>query len=109
MTHLQVTQMIQSLNIPCGYDFFSTEEKQKPPYIVYYYLDDDDFYADNINYQPVRPLNIDLYTRYKDITLEKSVENLLTSNGLSYTRNERFIEDENENLVSYTINIVITE
>lgn len=108
MTYQQVATMVSSIGVPYAYYQFPEGTAQAPPFICFYFEGSDDLFADDTNYQKIRPLTIELYTDNKDFSLEATVEGKLTSNGLTYTRNEAWIESERLNMVAYTADIIIT-
>ena len=107
MTHEDVMQMLAETEIPFAYDHFAEGESPDPPFICFFYGPSDDLYADNENYQDIRKLNIELYTTYKDFALEKTIENILKLNGLSFYREENFIESEQIWQIAYEMEVVI--
>jgi len=109
MTYKEVDTLMASFDLPYAYYQFTEDTAQPPPFLCFYYPDGNDFLADNINYQRIRPLTIELYTDNKDIELEDGIENTLSQNGLVYRRNETFIESEKLYMVTFETEIVITE
>lgn len=109
MTYKEIVNTVDSFGLPTAYDHFDKIEKVKPPYICYYFLGDNDLYADNQNYQPIRAFNVDLYTTKKNYVLENNIESEFRLNGLSFTRDEEYIQDEKVYVITYTIQAVITE
>ena len=63
----------------------------------------------NTNYQKVEHLIVELYTKNKDFTLEASLEGVLSSYGLVYTRSEQYIGSERMWEVVYETDVIITE
>lgn len=109
MTYQEVATMISGLNIPFAYYQFPENTEQACPFICFFFENSNDLAADNTNYQRIRTLSIELYTDNKDFALEESVEALLNSNGLVYTREETFLDSERMNMVTFTTDIVVTE
>ena len=109
MTYAEISQMISAVGIPYAYHHFEEGSGQQPPFITFYYQGDNDFIADNINYQAIRPLTIELYTDNKDFTLEQTVENILNQNGLVYSREETYLDSEKMYMVTFMTEIIITE
>lgn len=109
MTYKEVADIIDSFGITTAYDHFDKIEDVKPPYICYYYLGDNDLYADNLNFQPIRAFNIDLYTDHKDFNLENRIEAELKLQNLSYSKDEEYIEEEKMYVITYKMQAVITE
>ena len=108
MTYEQVATMVSSIGVPYAYYQFPEGTAVAPPFVCFYFEGSDDLYADDKNYQRIRPLTIELYTDSKDFSLEATVEGILTSNGLTYARNESWIDSERMNMVAYTADIIIT-
>ena len=107
MTYAEISQMISAVGIPYAYHHFEEGSGQQPPFITFYYQGDDDFIADNINYQAIRPLTIELYTDNKDFALEAAVESVLAANDLAFSRTEVFIDSEQMYMVTYYTEVII--
>lgn len=118
MTYREVYQIISGIEmaegvvIPSAYLQFPDDDPDNPapppPFICYYYTGDDDLKADNINYQKIRQLTIELYCDNKDFTLEAAVEDALTSNGIVYSKMEAYIDTEKMYITTYETEVVIT-
>ena len=109
MTYKEIATMIESIGLPYAYYQFPNGTDQACPFICFFLDSSNDFAADNTNYQKIRRLNIELYTDNKDFTLEQTVEDTLSSNGLVYYREETYLDSERMYMVSYETEIVITE
>lgn len=109
MTYKEVADMLHGIELPVAYRSFPEGEISGPPFICYYYEGSRDFIADNINYQKIRQLTIELYTDNKDFDLEDVVEAALNSIGLVYSKDETYIESERMYMVVYETEIIITE
>lgn len=107
MRYKEVAKIIKSIGIPFAYRTFDNQTQKAPPFIVYFYDGYDDLYADNINYQTIAGLRIELYTTNKDFALEATVESALKSNGIAYAKDEIFIEDQNVYEIVYESEVVI--
>jgi len=107
MTYAEISQMISAVGIPYAYHHFEEGSGQQPPFITFYYQGDNDFIADNINYQAIRPLTIELYTDNKDFALEAAVESVLTAHDLAFSRTEVFIDSEQMYMVTYYTEVII--
>lgn len=95
MTYQDLFQLLGTLNIPVAYDHFDSNKNITPPFVVYRAVSPNTFKADSITYY--RPYNyeIELVTEYKDVTLEETIENLLTTNKIPYdVETEVWDEDE---------------
>lgn len=109
MTYKEINNMISSIGLDYAYYSFPVDEAPDLPYIVFYYPNYNDLGADDINYQTIAQLNIELYTANKDFDLERQVEDVLTSNNLFFSKSETFIQKEAMYEVLYEIDIVIKE
>lgn len=109
MTYADVNTMLASLGVPYAYYQFREGTAVPPPFICFYYPADDDMLADNCNYQKIRQLVVELYTNEKDFSLEDTIENTLTENGLVYSKLEAFIDTEKLMMVTWTSDVIITE
>jgi hypothetical protein len=107
MTYAEISQMISAVGIPYAYRHFEEGSGQQPPFITFYYDGENDLKADNINYQRIRPLTIELYTDNKDFVLEAAVESVLTANDLAFSRTEVFIDSEQMYMVTYNTEVLI--
>lgn len=109
MTYQEVKTMVESIGIPYAYYQFPEGTDQPCPFICFYFTGSNDLAADDINYQRIRPLAIELYTDNKDFPLENTVEAVLNQHGFVYARDEAYIDTERMNMVTYTIEVIITE
>ena len=100
--------MVASIGVPYAYFQFPEGTAQPTPFVCFYFAGSRDLMADDTNYQKIRPLVIELYTGNKDFTLEETVEGILATNGLTYTRDESWIDSEKMNMVAYTTDVIIT-
>lgn len=109
MTYKEVKTMLDGVRIPNAYYQFNKKTGQQPPFICFYYSENNDFVADNLNYQKIEHLIIELYTDNKDFGLEQTVETILNANGLVYSRQETPLDDEQMYMVIFETDVLITE
>ena len=69
MTYPEIDAMIGEVGLPYAYYQFP-ETGQQPPFICWMLDGIDDLYADNINYQRIVVLAVELYTDEKDFEKE---------------------------------------
>lgn len=108
MTTQEVATMVAEIGIPSAYYQFPDNTEQTTPFVCFFYSGDNDFLADDSNYQKIEHLIIELYTDNKDFTLEQTVESVLASHGMVWTRDEEWIESERMLEVVYEMDVVIT-
>lgn len=107
MTYKEIATMIQGIGLPFAYYQFPEGTGQAPPFIVFFYSQTDDLYADDLNYQRIVTLNIELYTSSKDFEKEEAVESVLNSNGLTFYKEENYIEGEKMFQIAYEMEVII--
>ena len=84
MAHKDIYDMLLTLKIPVAYDHFDDNKKITPPFIAYRETSPDTFKADGITYYRPYNFEIELVTIKKDITLQKTIEDLLTQRNIPY-------------------------
>ena len=107
MTYKDLDTIIGTIGLPYAYYQFKEDTGQQPPFICWMLGDIDDLYADNINYQRIAPLTIELYTDEKDFAQEIEIENFLTGLGWSYGKEEEYLDTERMHMTIYTMEVVI--
>lgn len=106
MTYPEIDAMIGEVGLPYAYYQFP-ETGQQPPFICWMLDGIDDLYADNINYQRIAVLAVELYTDEKDFEKEEAVEAVLAAQGLSYGKAEQYIDSERMHETVYTMEVVV--
>lgn len=107
MTRAEVYNMIESIGLPSAYQQFDDDTGQQPPFICFFYDSSDDLAADNLNYARIDRLYIELYTDTKDFSLEAAVEAALTEKGLTWTREDDYLDSEQMHETIYTTEVLI--
>lgn len=97
MKYKTIYDLLKTLNIPVAYDHFDSNKKITPPFLVYREFGVNTFRADCKTYY--RPYNyeIEVVTTKKDVTLQETIEDLLTNNNISYDTNDE-VWDEDEKI-----------
>lgn len=107
MTVQEINQMLGEIGLPYAYYQFDEGTGQEPPFICWYIEGINDLYADNINYQGIGQLTVELYTDAKDFALETVVEQLFAAHGMSYAKDGTFIDSERMHETIYTTEVII--
>lgn len=103
----EIAEMIAGIGIPFAYRSFESGTGQEPPFICYLYTGNTPEPADNINYVKLETLAIELYTNQKDFVLEEEVEAVLTSHDMVFNREETWLSDEQMQMTTYTMEVLI--
>ena len=74
-----------------------------PPYIVYLFSYNTNFGADNRVYSKQSNYQVELYTKHKEPTTEKLIEDLFDEHDIYWEKTETFIESEGLYQVLYEI------
>lgn len=109
MTYKEVSTMVKSIGLPYAYYQFPEGTAEAPPFICFFWSDDNDLKADNINYQKIERLNIELYTDNKDYENEANIETVLTNNSVVWSKSETYIDSERLYMVLYEADVVVTQ
>lgn len=90
----KLISIIKEIGIPFAYDHFAEGESPEPPFICYLVPSSDNFAADGKVYYRISGVRIELYTDFKNTSIEEKVTAVLDSHGIFYTQNEVWIEEE---------------
>lgn len=107
MTYKEISQIIASAGLPYAYYQFPEDTPQAPPFICFFFSATDDLFADDINYQGIVQLNIELYTSNKDFELEATLEEILKNNNMTYYKEENYIDSEKFYQIAYEMEVLI--
>ena len=86
--------MIKEMGIPYAYDHFAKGESPSPPFICYLLPGSNNFAADGKVYHKINRVRIELYTDFKDPSIEEKVTAVLDKHGIFYDQTEVWIESE---------------
>lgn len=107
MTYKEIAEMISLVGVPYAYYQFPEDTPQTPPFICFFYSNSDDVFGDDTNYQKILQLNIELYTNVKNFTLESAIEDVLKQNGLTYYKEENYLDSEKLYQIAYEMEVII--
>ena len=102
MTIENLVEMLQELKIPFAYDHFAEGESPDPPFICYLIPGSDNFAADGRVYFRLNEVRIEMYTDFKDPSLESRVEDVLDRHEIFYNKSETWIQSEKLYEVMYS-------
>lgn len=90
----ELVKIIEEMGIPFAYDHFAEGESPDPPFLCYLLPGSDNFAADGRVYYKMSEVRIELYTDFKDVSLEEKVTAVLDSHGIFFEQSEIWIEEE---------------
>lgn len=77
------------------------------PFVLWRESGSDNFPADNRVYKRIADIQLDLYTAYKDFTMEAAVEKVLDDHDIFWDKVEALVGDEATVMVSYLFQVDI--
>ena len=90
----ELVKIIEEMGISFAYDHFAEGESPDPPFLCYLLPGSDNFAADGKVYYKMSEVRIELYTDFKDVSLEEKVTAVLDNHGIFYEQSEVWIEEE---------------
>ena len=108
MTRIDVASMVESIGLPFAYYQFDENTAQAPPFVVFFYTGSNDVYADQTNYQKIDGLSIEFYSSEKDFDTEETIETILNEAGLTYYKEQNYIDSEKIWQTAYDMEILLT-
>ncbi len=90
----ELVKIIEEMGVPFAYDHFAEGESPDPPFLCYLLPGSDNFAADGRVYYKMSEVRIELYTDFKDVSLEEKVTAVLDNHGIFYEQSEVWIEEE---------------
>lgn len=106
MTYQDIKAALEQTGLPVVYNAWEIGHAPALPYIVFTYPNNSDFMADDKNYVEIVALDVELYTKRKNIALEKQVEAVL-KNYFQYAKTSMWIESEQMNETIYQTEVII--
>ena len=97
----ELVKIIEEMGIPFAYDHFAEGESPDPPFLCYLLPGSDNFAADGRVYYKMSEVRIELYTDFKDVSLEEKITAVLDNHGIFYEQSEVWIEEEKLYEVAY--------
>lgn len=106
MKYDDIMAMLTEIGLPFAYDHFAEGESPDPPFLVFTLPVTDNLFADDITYQQIIELDIELYTDFKSPPHERMVEYVLNSHEIPWNKEEVWIEDEELYEVRYEVSML---
>ena len=99
----EIYGILESTGIPVAYQMFDEKNAPDLPIMVYSVPYSNNFSADGAVYKKISHIQIDLYTKNKDMTSEDKVENALSS--FYWSKQEEYLEDERCYRIMYEVEV----
>lgn len=92
-----------------AYRAFPVGKAPKLPFICYQCTQTDNFFADGQTWQVIQGVDIELYTAKKDVDTEQKVEEKLAELDFGWEKYEEYLDSENCYMITYSIELVMTQ
>lgn len=100
-----ILESIPGFSNKVAYRAFPEKEAPRLPFICYLETSTHNFYADGKVYSNTSIVDIELYSRFRDTTSETKLENVLRSNGITWTKDIEYIDSERCYETIYTVEV----
>ena len=90
----ELLKVLKETGLPFAYDHFAEGEAPEPPFICYLLPGSNNFAADGRVYFKANEVYIELYTDFKDLSVEQRLEAVLDKHGYFYNKSETWIDSE---------------
>ena len=106
MTFKELYTKLKTLGYPVAYAHFAEGDMPEPPFMIYELNSTDNFSADGVVYQMINEIELELYSKVKDLELENKIETLLSENSIFFEKQEYFLEKANMIQTIYLFDIL---
>ena len=96
---------LKTLQIPVQYYMFQEGQAPTLPYIIYFNPSEQHAYADNLTFYVSKDVIVEVYSEFKDLSLESKLKELFDKNKLIYTFQETYLKEERMYMVAYQITL----
>lgn len=90
----ELYDVLKSTNLPVAYGFFPEEEKVPLPCITYQVAYSGNFAAENRVYEKIENVDIFLFTKTKDPSIEATLESALVGADIFWDVTETYLSDQ---------------
>lgn len=105
MTLQELYRQLKQLQLPVQYYMFQEGQAPHLPYIIYYNPSEQHENADNATLHVSKDVIIEVYSEFKDLSLEDKLKELFDKNKLTYTFQETYLKDERMYMLAYQISL----
>ena len=106
MTSSEINTMLKSSGYPVTYLAFPADECPSMPFITWQEIGSNNVGADGIVYQPVRQIQVDLFTAGKDWSAEEALELVFKNNGIFWNKIQTLDDAEACQRYTYTFEVL---
>lgn len=100
-----ILESITGFEDKIAYRAFPKNKAPKLPFICYLETGTDNFFADNKVYKSTAVIDIELYSKDRDLESEKLIEDKLDENQIPWSREVTYLDSEQCNETIYTVEV----
>lgn len=101
----EMLESIEGFENKIAYRAFPVGEAPQLPFICFQETGTDNFFADDTVYVAMSIIDIELYSRNRDVMSEELIEMKLKTNHIAWTKDIDYIDSEKCYMVTYTVEI----
>lgn len=105
MTLQELYKQLKHLQLPVQYYMFQEGQAPNLPYIIYYNPSEQHENADNATLHISKDVIIEVYSEFKDLSLEDKLKELFDKNKLTYSFQETYLKEERMYMLAYQITL----
>lgn len=105
MTLQKLYTQLKTLQLPVQYYMFQEGQAPDLPYIIYYNPSEQHANADNLTFHVSKDVIVEVYSEFKNLSLESKLKELFDKNKLTYTFQETYLKEERMYMVAYQITL----
>jgi hypothetical protein len=109
MTIIKLKKILDKTGYPVAYSHFVATEQNPapdPPFIIYLVAYSSNLMADNKVFKKIDIAQVELYTKKKDLSVEKVLEDLFEQNDIPWDATDTWIESEKLYQRIYEIGVI---
>ena len=105
MTLQKLYTQLKTLQLPVQYYMFQEGQAPDLPYIIYYNPSEQHANADNLTFHVSKDVIVEVYSEFKNLSLESKLKELFDKNKLTYTFQETYLKEDRMYMVAYQITL----
>lgn len=105
MTLQELYIELKKLELSVQYYMFQEGQAPSLPYIIYYNPSEQHANADNLTFHVSKDVIVEVYSEFKNLSLEDKLKELFDKNKLTYTFQETYLKEERMYMVAYQITL----
>jgi len=106
MTLAEYAAVLETTGLPVAYLAFDETDVPEMPFITYQETGSNNFGADGKVYQPVKQIQVDLFSNKKDIVAETKLEEAFNNASIFWQKVQTVDDDEDCQIYTYETEVI---